>query len=93
MNLAILDLCDNELGDAGVGVLVNIILQDHFLSIVHIDLQNNSITDLGFHKMVSVMKSLKEAKCPQLDRLRMENNLVTAKARRANSPYPPFFSF
>ncbi len=93
MNLAVLDLCDNELGDDGVGVLVNIILQNHFLSIVHIDLQNNSITDLGFHKMVSVMKSLKDAKCPQLERLRLENNLVTAKARRTNSPYPSVFSF
>ena len=93
MNLTVLDLCDNELGDDGVGVLVNIILQGHFLSIVHINLQNNSITDLGFNKIVSVMKSLKDTKCPLLDRLRLENNLVSAKARRNNSPYPPFFSF
>ena len=93
MNLAVLDLADNELGDAGVGVLVNIILQGFLMSIVDINLQHNSITDQGFFKIVSVMKSLKDSKCPFMERLRLENNLFSAKSRRNNAPYPEFFSF
>jgi Ran GTPase-activating protein (RanGAP) involved in mRNA processing and transport len=93
MNLAVLDLGDNELRDDGAGVLVNIILQGFLMSIVDINLQHNSITDQGFFKIVSVMKSLKDTKCPLMERLRMENNLVTALTRRRNAPYPPFFSF
>jgi hypothetical protein len=93
MNLALLDLSDNELGDSGVGVLVNMILQGYMSNVVEINLQHNSITDQGFNKIVSVLKSLKDSRCPNLERLRLENNLVSAKARRSNSPYPPYFSF
>ena len=93
MNLSVLDLSENELGDDGVGVIVNIILQGHFLNIVELNLQHNSITDQGFNKIVSVLKSLKDAKCPFLERLKLENNLVSAQTRRRNAPYPPFFSF
>lgn len=92
MNLSVLDISENELGDDGVTVIVNIILQGHFMSMVDLNLSANSITDQGFNKMVSVMKSLKDAKCPLLERLRLENNLVSAKARRSNAPYPIFFS-
>lgn len=93
MNLAMVDLSENELGDEGVGVLVNIILQGHFMNLVELNLQHNSITDQGFNKIVSVMKSLKDTKCPFLERLKIGNNLVSAQARRRNAPYPPFFSF
>ena len=92
MNLAVLDLSDNELGDDGVTVLVNIMLQGHMGSLVELNLQHNSITDHGFRKIVSVLKSLRDAKCPALRRVQLENNLVSAQARRANSPYPDFFS-
>eukprot|EP01032_Pedospumella_encystans_P007540 gene7540-9037_t len=93
MNLANVDLSENELGDEGVGVLVNIVLQGHFMNLVELNLQLNSITDQGFNKIVSVMKSLKDTKCPFLERLKIGNNLVSAQARRRNAPYPPFFSF
>ena len=93
MNLANVDLSENELGDEGVGVLVNIVLQGHFMNLVELNLQHNSITDQGFNKIVSVMKSLKDTKCPFLERLKIGNNLVSAQARRRNAPYPPFFSF
>jgi hypothetical protein len=93
MNLAVLDLAENELGDEGVGVLVNIILQGFLMSIVDIDLQYNSITDQGFFKIVGVMKSLRDAKCPCLERLRLENNLVSPTTRRRNAPYPAFISY
>ncbi|KAJ1421405.1 hypothetical protein B484DRAFT_481147 [Ochromonadaceae sp. CCMP2298] len=93
MNLQLLDLRENELRDDGSGAVVNIILEGHFLNIVHINLQHNSITDIGFKKFVMVMNSLQDTKCPNLQRLNLENNLVTAEARRRNSPYPPCFSF
>jgi hypothetical protein len=93
MNLQLLDLRENELRDDGSGAVVNIILDGHFLNIVHINLQHNSITDIGFKKFVMGLKSLAPQLCPSLQRLNLENNLVTAEARRRNTPYPSCFSF
>ena len=92
MNLQVIDLRDNELGDDGIGVLVEMILSGHFMSIVDIDVQHNSITDLGFKKVVDVLKSLQVTRCPLLKRFHLENNLISGMTRRRNAPYPSYFS-
>lgn len=92
LNLEVLNLAENELGDEGIDALIRMIIQGHLTGIQYIDMQHNSITDIGFSKTVKVMKSLAEAKCPELQRFRVENNLVTGKAKRQHAPYPHFLS-
>lgn len=92
LNLEVLNLAENELGDEGIDVLIRMIIQGHLSGIQYIDLQHNGITDIGFEKMIKVMKSLAETKCPELVRFRVENNLITGKAKRRHSPFPHFLS-
>eukprot|EP01034_Spumella_vulgaris_P023951 gene23951-30235_t len=92
LNLRVVDLAENELGDKGLDGILSMIVEGHFTNIVEIHLQNNSITDTGFIKLVKIMKSVADIKCPALDRLGLESNLVSAVAKRKYAPFPHYFS-
>ena len=76
----------------GVGHVCTIISEGYFKSIVEIHLQNNSITDKGFTKMMKLLKSVQETRCPNIMRLGLENNLVSVETKRKYSPYPFYMS-
>jgi hypothetical protein len=92
LNLRVLDLAENELGDRGLDGVLSMIVEGHFTNILEVHLQRNSITDTGFVKLVKIMKSVADIQCPALQRLGLESNLVSAKAKRKYAPYPHYFS-
>jgi len=91
-NLQVLILSDNELHDDGVDKLCAIISEGLFSKLVELQLQHNSITDKGFSKMMKLLKSVQETRCPFITRLGLDNNLVSAEAKRKYSPYPFYMS-
>lgn len=91
-NLLILNLANNELRDEGLRPLVTLIVDGIFLNIEQIHLQRNSITNNGFSKLAKLFVSIQEVKCPKLQRLGLENNLITGEMKRTYDPVPPYFS-
>ncbi len=91
-NLLILNLANNELRDEGLRPLVTLIVDGVFMNIEQIHLQRNSITNNGFSKLAKLFISIQEVKCPKLQRLGLENNLISGETKRMFEPVPPYFS-
>ena len=77
---------------AGLSNLCTIISDGLLKNIHEIHLQNNSITDKGFMKIMKLMKSVQETRCPLIQRLGLEKNVVSVEAKRKYSPYPFYMS-
>lgn len=92
MNVSYLNFNANELKDHGVEELMRIILADYFMNLQEIYLQHNSITDHGFHAIINVMLSSKEKKCPMLERISLEHNLISSEKKRQYAPLPKYIS-
>jgi hypothetical protein len=93
MNLKVLNLAENELRDDGVTHIMEVIMARHLTKLKELHIQRNSITDHGFNKLIRFMKSVKEVYMPSLERLGVENNLVTVEARNMWKPYPAYLSY
>ena len=93
MNLKVLNLADNELRDEGVTAILEVIMERHFTHLRELYMQRNSITDHGFNKFMRFIKSVKDVYCPNLDRLGLENNLVSVESRHMWRPYPSYISY
>jgi Ran GTPase-activating protein (RanGAP) involved in mRNA processing and transport len=92
MNLQILVLSDNELGDDGITAFLEIVMEGHFLNMFEIHMQNNGITDYGFNKLITKLASVKEVKCPNICRMNVSNNPISAEMKRKHHPLPAYFS-
>lgn len=71
---------------------MGLIIEGYLGNIIELHLQHNSITDFGFGKVIRIIKSVHETKCPRLVRLGLESNLVTTDVKRKYSPFPPYIS-
>ena len=89
-NLRVLDLRYNELGDVGAHVFAAMATNGHLSNIQEALLQNNMITDIGFDEITIMFASIKDAKCPNLTRLNLTNNLVSGSLKKKRGPFPSF---
>lgn len=90
--LYFIDLRDNELGDQGADVFIHMVIQGLFRNITHVLMQRNNITDEGFGKIIRVMQSMGVAKCPNLQRLGLEGNNISAHVKNKFRPFPFYIS-
>lgn len=91
-SLEVLDMSNNELGDAGIDALVRVITIGHLRSMVSISLQRNAISDRGFSKLCRLLYSVKDVQCPRLTHLGLELNLITAECKQMWAPIPTYIS-
>ena len=91
-DLQVLDLRENELGDEGADTIMRMVIAGYFVNLRELRLQHNGIGDTGFVKLVKVLQSMGHDKCPRLVRLGMENNFVSATAKRQYSPLAEYWS-
>jgi Ran GTPase-activating protein (RanGAP) involved in mRNA processing and transport len=90
--LRVLDLSDNELGDACAESFIRMIFAGSLSKLQELHLQNNFIKDVGFSKLMRVLKSVCEELCPHLTRLGLERNPITARVKIEYAPLPAFVS-
>jgi Ran GTPase-activating protein (RanGAP) involved in mRNA processing and transport len=88
----VLDLRNNELGDAGIDVVIRSFLSLHYEYLQELHLANNKISDAGFGKLMRTMQSLQQTNMPFLTRLSLEGNGITGKAKREFYPLPSYLS-
>jgi hypothetical protein len=92
-SLEILDLRNNEIGDIGIDIILKSFHLLHFEYIKEIHIQNNNITDIGFIKLCKTLSSLSNVNMPYIERLGIESNPISGKAKKEFHPIPSFFSF
>ena len=93
LELKYLDLSDNELRDAGLAVLIRLILAGDFRNIIELKLQRNNITDIGFAVLIKLLRFLKDGKCPLLEKICLEGNPISAKIKKEFGILPALYSF
>ena len=91
-DLRVLTLDENELGDRGASVLAHGILEGLFMNLTQLGLKRNGIGDDGFGAVAKVIISARYTKCPELSILAMQENFVTAEAKRQFDPIPACLS-
>ena len=87
-----LDLRENEWGDNGINVLIDMIQRKLFNTLTHLRLQNNGITDVGFSRLVRIMQSTQEQRMPYVECINLENNPISGAVKRQFAPLPAYFS-
>ena len=91
-DLQVLDLRENELGDEGADTIMRMIILGYLRNLRQLHLQHNGIGDKGFVKLVKVLQSMQQDKMPRLQRLGMENNPISATAKRQYAPLAGYWS-
>ena len=94
MNLKILDLGYNELGDEGARTISHMFcdINNYFINIEQINLQDNYITDVGFAKLIKIIVNVKEKQAPELNYFCLRNNSISGQIRAQYTPIPPYIS-
>jgi hypothetical protein len=90
--LEILELQGNEIADEGVDTLLRCFHSKSFEYLRELHLQHNRITDIGFQKVLKTFKSLQAEHMPYLERLGLEGNIISGKAKREFWPLPMYLS-
>lgn len=91
-DLTHLDLSDNDIGDNGVTVLIRLIVSCDLINLVELKLQRNRITDSGFTVIVKLFRFLKEKKCPNLEKIFLSGNQISAKIKHQFGELPLLYS-
>lgn len=91
-DLHVLDLRENELGDQGADCLMRMAIAGYFSNLRELRLQHNGIGDTGFVKLVKVLQSMGQDKCPNLRRIAIEHNPISATVKRQYAPLAAYWS-
>jgi hypothetical protein len=91
-NITVVDLGDNELGDECAEYLIRMVFAGSLKRLHELHLQNNGITDIGFSKLMKILRSVYMERCPNLERLGLERNPITPEMKREMAPLPPMVS-
>lgn len=87
--LEVVLLSENEGKDEMTEAIVQWILSGSMMkNMRELHLQNNSITDTGFSRIVKVLLAVGSEFCPKLNRLALEKNPISAKIKRDLAPLP-----
>ncbi len=73
--------------------VIRLLLDRQLLGLRELHLSANGITDRGFFKLVTFLKSCKDSLCPSLERLSLERNLVSVETRQSLRPLPSYISY
>jgi hypothetical protein len=91
-NVIKLNLSKNELSDAGVEIIIQLVINKYIVNMEEIHLCFNSITNHGFRALLKIFIPLQETCVPHLSRCALENNLIDSKARQEFFPLPAYIS-
>ena len=94
INLKILDLGYNELGDEGARTISHMFCDatNYFQFIEQINLQENNISDIGFVKLVKILVNVKENQAKELNYFCLRNNHISGSIRAQYMPIPSYIS-
>lgn len=87
-----LDLRENEWGDLGLEVIIDMIQRKCFYTTTHLRFQANGISDVGFSKLMRILQSTQEERMPYIERINLEGNPISSKIKRQFRPLPPYIS-
>jgi hypothetical protein len=91
-HLKLLDLRENELGDEGATVIAHMLIGGSIRNIQELLLQRNSISDIGFRKIVTVLLSTHDSVCPLLEKCSLNENKVSSHVKLSFQPYPLYLN-
>jgi hypothetical protein len=87
-----LDIRENEWGDVGMDVIIDMIQRKCFYTVTHLRLQANGVSDVSFSKLVRVLQSTQMERMPYIESINLENNPISGRIKREFSPLPPYIS-
>jgi hypothetical protein len=88
--VALLDLRENELGVAGAHALGALFFSGLVVALRELRIQRNGLGDEGYAHIVNVMRSIHDAKCPQLACLKVGENQASVAVVAEFAPYPHY---
>jgi Ran GTPase-activating protein (RanGAP) involved in mRNA processing and transport len=88
LNLRVLDLRCNNLGNDCCLILARMIILNNLLVLESLLFQHNNIQDLGFQAIIKILKSLQHKKCNNLKILNYRENKISSQCIRNLFPLP-----